>query len=103
MHVLSMILPLIGLLLIAILAYYYKVEDVADLRKQTDQIASSHLAGGMISYFKSRAAEVAKGYQTVISDALTDYTGLGRQTNVIADLAEHVRRLEEEMARRHSD
>ncbi len=95
MHVLSMILPLIALLVIAILAYY-KVEGVADLRKQTDQI-TSHLAGGMISYFKSRAAEVAKGYQTLINDVLRDYTGLGGLTNVIADLAERVRRLEEEM------
>ncbi len=62
-----------------------------------------HLDRDIISYFKNRAAEAAKGYQTLINDALREYTGLGSQNSVITDLVERVKRLEEELFRKPFD
>ena len=58
-----------------------------------------HIDRDVISYFKDWAAETTKGYQTLINDALREYTGLETPPHVIADLAERVRRLEERLLR----
>ena len=48
----------------------------------------------VIEYFKRRGAEAAKGYQTLINDALKEYVGLGNNTDLLTNLVERVKRLE---------
>ena len=53
-----------------------------------------NLDGDIITYFKKRGSDTAKGYQTLINDALRDYIALGSKTDVLSDLVERVRQLE---------
>lgn len=53
----------------------------------------------VIAYFKHQAAETAKGYQTLINDALRQYIGLASNTDVLTNLIERVKRLEQSMLR----
>jgi len=53
----------------------------------------------IIDYFKFRGVEAAKGYQTLINDALRDYIGLTQQNDVLTDLLERVKRLEQKLSR----
>jgi hypothetical protein len=62
-----------------------------------------HLDREIISYFKHKSAQTAKRYQTLINEALREYTGLANQPTMIVDLVERVKRLEEELLRRPSD
>jgi uncharacterized protein (DUF4415 family) len=59
-----------------------------------------HLDGDIVSYFKGRATKTAKGYQTLINDALREYADLTVQPSLISDLVERVKRLEEKLLRR---
>ena len=53
----------------------------------------------IIAYFKHQAAETARGYQTLINDALRQYIGLASTTDVLTNLIERVKRLEQSMLR----
>jgi len=53
----------------------------------------------IIAYFKHQAAETARGYQTLINDALRQYIGLASKTDVLTNLIERVKRLEQSMLR----
>jgi hypothetical protein len=53
----------------------------------------------VIAYFKHQAAETARGYQTLINDALRQYVGLASNTDVLTNLIERVKRLEQSMLR----
>jgi len=48
----------------------------------------------VIAYFKHRGAETAKGYQTLINEALRNYIGLGMTSDLITELIKRVQRLE---------
>jgi len=61
-----------------------------------------HLDRDVIGYFKSKSTETAKRYQTLINEALREYTGLTSKPGVITDLIRRVKRLEKELLRRHS-
>ena len=58
---------------------------------------SINLDRDIIDYFKLRGSEAAKGYQTLINDVLRNYVGLGSKTDILADLIERVKRLEEKL------
>lgn len=62
--------------------------------KVTKMRITINLDRDIISYFKQRAPETAKGYQTLINEALRDYIGLGGKTDVLTDLVERMKRLE---------
>jgi uncharacterized protein (DUF4415 family) len=53
----------------------------------------------VVAYFKHQAAETARGYQTLINDALRQYIGLASKTDVLTNLIERVKRLEQSMLR----
>jgi len=53
----------------------------------------------IIDYFKFRGVEAAKGYQTLINEALRDYIGLTQHNKVLADLLERVKRLEQRLSK----
>ena len=53
----------------------------------------------VVAYFKHQAAETARGYQTLINDALRQYVGLASKTDVLTNLIERVKRLEQSMLR----
>ncbi|NIO03542.1 MAG: CopG family transcriptional regulator [Proteobacteria bacterium] len=61
-----------------------------------------HLDSDIVSYFKNRSFATAKRYQTLINDALREYTGLASQPGALTDLVRRVKRLEEELLRRPS-
>ncbi len=73
-----------------------------EIKKNHKVRITIHLDGDIVYHFKTRAAEAAKGYQTLINDALREYTGLESQPKVITDLVKRVKRLEEELFRRPS-
>ena len=56
----------------------------------------------IINYFKHRASQATKGYQTLINEALREYTGLQNQPGMMTDLVKRVKRLEEELLRQMS-
>jgi len=62
-----------------------------------------HLDRDIISFFKHRASQTTKGYQTLINEALREYTGLENQPGMMTDLVKRVKRLEEELSRQMSD
>jgi uncharacterized protein (DUF4415 family) len=62
-----------------------------------------HLDRDIISYFKRRASQTTKGYQTLINEALREYTGLQNQPSMMTNLVKRVKRLEEELSRQVSD
>jgi len=70
------------------------VRENGETKKNTKARITIHLDRDVVSYFKNRAAERAKGYQTLINDALREYTRLGSPPHVITDLVERVKRLE---------
>ena len=53
----------------------------------------------VVGYFKHQAAETARGYQTLINDALRQYVGLASKTDVLTNLIERVKRLEQSILR----
>jgi uncharacterized protein (DUF4415 family) len=53
----------------------------------------------VIAHFKHQAAETARGYQTLINDALRQYVGLASNTDILTNLIERVKRLEQSMLR----
>ena len=61
-----------------------------------------HLDRDIINYFKHRASQATKGYQTLINEALREYTGLQNQPGMMTDLVKRVKRLEEELLRQMS-
>jgi len=71
-----------------------------EIKKNNKIRITIHLDWDVISFFKNRSARTAKRYQTLINDALREYTGLETQPNVITDLVERVKRLEKELLRR---
>lgn len=66
-------------------------------RRNTKIRITIHLDKDIVSYFKRKSALTAKRYQTLINDALREYTGLSHQPGVISDLMERVKRLEQEL------
>ena len=66
-------------------------------RKDNKIRITIHLDNDVISYFRNRASETAKGYQTLINEALREYTGLENRSGVTTDLVDRVKRLEEEL------
>ena len=72
-------------------------------RKNNKTRITIHLDKDVISYFRNRASETAKGYQTLINEALREYMGLENGSGVITDLVDRVRRLEEELLGSPSD
>jgi uncharacterized protein (DUF4415 family) len=51
----------------------------------------------VVAYFKDRASETAKGYQTLINEALREYVGLATKTGLVTELMERVKRLEDKL------
>ena len=78
------------------------VREYGEVKKNTKARITIHIDRDVISYFKNRASETAKGYQTLINDALREYTGLESLPRVTTDLAERVKRLEEKLLERSS-
>jgi hypothetical protein len=74
-----------------------KDAEVLDIGKVTKMRITINLDRDIITYFKQRATETAKGYQTLINDALRDYIGLASKTEVLTNLVERVRRIEKRL------
>lgn len=68
-----------------------------NIGKVTKMRITINLDRDIIAYFKQGAAETARGYQTLINDALRDYIGLASKTDVLTNLAERVKRLEKRL------
>ncbi len=73
-----------------------------EIRKNHKVRITIHLDSDIVSYFKNRSFTTAKRYQTLINDALREYTGLASQPGALTDLVRRVKRLEEELLRRPS-
>jgi uncharacterized protein (DUF4415 family) len=70
---------------------------ILDTPKVTKTRITINLDRDIISYFKQRGSETAKGYQTLINEALRQYVGLGSKADVLSDLVERMKRLEKKL------
>ena len=73
-----------------------------DIKGNTKARITIHLDRDIISHFKDQASQTAKGYQTLINEALREYTGLD-QPSMMMDLVERVKRLEDAYQRHTPD
>jgi len=80
----------------AVLAAGQELVNITRIRKMRITI---NLDRDVVAYFKHQAAETARGYQTLINDALRQYVGLASKTDVLTNLIERVKRLEQNMLR----
>jgi len=70
-----------------------------EIRRNVKARITIHLDRDIIRFFKHRASQTTKGYQTLINEALREYTGLQDQPGMMTDLVKRVKRLEEELSR----
>jgi uncharacterized protein (DUF4415 family) len=71
--------------------------DILNVSKINKTRITINLDQDIVEYFKHRGAETAKGYQTLINDALRNYIGLGSTTDLVTSLVERINRLEKKL------